>query len=175
MHLPFVIGGSVASSAHGIARSTIDVDLVVGIAVGHARRLASELGAQWYADEEQMRDAIERGRSFNLLHIPTGGKFDLFPASDEFAECQLERAVPRDVDYFGETVRCPVATAEDTLLAKLRWYREGGEMSERQWSDIQGILAINRRLDFAYVDQWAARLGVADLLARALQSLGDER
>ncbi len=168
LNLPFVIGGSVASSSHGIARSTLDVDLVVAIGVNKADALAMALGRDWYADPEYIRDSLRLGRSFNLVHLPTSRKFDLFPAVEEFHACQLERAEKRNVDYDGESVLCPVATAEDILLAKLRWYRDGGQVSERQWTDIHGILAINPDLDFTYVNHWAARLRVADLLARAL-------
>jgi hypothetical protein len=60
-----------------------------------------------------------------------------------------------------------VTTAEDILLAKLRWYRDGGEVSDRQWSDIGGLIATNAAMDWEYVNLWAARLHVTDLLARA--------
>lgn len=60
------------------------------------------------------------------------------------------------------------ATAEDILLAKLDWYRAGGETSDRQWSDILGILAANPSLDLVYARNWAQQLGVDYLLARAL-------
>jgi hypothetical protein len=62
-----------------------------------------------------------------------------------------------------------VATAEDTVLNKLRWYRAGGETSERQWNDLRGIVQVSgARLDLAYLNTWAPRLGVADLLERLL-------
>jgi hypothetical protein len=64
-----------------------------------------------------------------------------------------------------------VATAEDILLAKLQWYRMGGGVSERQWSDIAGILAVAPDLDAAYLRTWAARLGVEDLLDKAVAEL----
>ena len=66
-------------------------------------------------------------------------------------------------------VSCSVATAEDILLAKLRWYREGGEVSDRQWSDITGLIANNPALDWDYLNPWAARLRVEDLLARGME------
>jgi len=60
-----------------------------------------------------------------------------------------------------------VTTAEDILLAKLRWYADGGRVSDRQWNDIGGILEQNPNLDWDYVNSWAARLGVTDLLEEA--------
>jgi hypothetical protein len=165
--IPYLIGGSVASSAHGIPRTTLDVDIVARIALRQTVELAAALGSEWYVDTEGARTGISVGRSFNVIHMLSGAKFDIFPATEDFKERQLERAVRRTVEIWGGRAECPVATAEDILLAKLRWYRDGGEVSEVQWNDIQGILAVNPSLDFGYVEQWAARLGVGDLLARA--------
>jgi hypothetical protein len=63
---------------------------------------------------------------------------------------------------------CPVSTPEDVLIAKLRWYKDGGEVSDRQWSDITGIVATNPKLDLEYARLWAERLKVTDLLERSL-------
>ncbi len=65
----------------------------------------------------------------------------------------------------------PVASAEDTVLAKLEWFRRGGETSERQWWDILGILRVTTGLDRAYLRRWADSLGVTDLLDRALAAV----
>jgi len=170
--VPHAIGGSVASASCGVFRSTLDVDMVVHLGSASVGALAASLGRNWYADPDYIRESLRAGRSFNLVHMPTVGKFDLFPAISEFHARQLERARPKDVEYFGDIVNCPVVSPEDILLAKLRWYRDGGEVSERQWSDIHGILAINANLDFNYINHWAASLGVSDLLARALYQQG---
>jgi hypothetical protein len=168
--IPYLIGGSHASSARSLAyRDTQDVDLLAAVAARQADAIAAQLGRDWYADAEQIRDAVLRGRSFNLIHIPTAEKFDVFPAKGEFERTQLERATIEALQFAGETVITKVATAEDILLAKLRWYREGGETSERQWRDIGGIVAANDALDGEYLAKWAGELGVSDLLARALK------
>ena len=66
-----------------------------------------------------------------------------------------------------------VATAEDTILAKLEWYRMGGGVSERQWRDVLGVMKVQAdRLDLAYLRQWADQLNVSDLLERALTEAG---
>ena len=162
----YVVGGSVASSARGIWRSTLDVDLVAAIKAAQADALAEALGPEWYADSEMIRWAIEKRSPFNVIHIRLAQKVDIFPATEEFHEAQLERAtiVPLGIGR----VPCPVASAEDILLAKLQWYRMGGEVSERQWSDIAGILAAAPDLDATYLRTWAARLGVEDLLDKAV-------
>ncbi len=162
----FLVGGSLASSAHGIVRATFDGDLVALIFPPQARLLAKALGPGWYAEPEMMRQAIEAGRAFNLIQMGSAMKFDIFPASTEFHEAQLERATATPLQMEGAAL-CPVATPEDILLAKLQWYRDGGEVSDRQWNDIGGLIAINDAMDWEYVDLWAARLHVTDLLARA--------
>jgi hypothetical protein len=144
------------------------VDIVALLSEQQARLLAAKLGADWYADPDQMRAAIASQRAFNLIHIPSMQKFDVFPVYRQFDESQLHRATDVLLTFAGEDIRCPVASAEDILLAKLDWYRAGAESSERQWSDIMGLLETNPHLDLVYVRNWAHRLQVEDLLARAL-------
>ena len=65
------------------------------------------------------------------------------------------------------------ASPEDTVLAKLEWYRKGGEVSDRQWRDLLGVLKVQgETLDRAYLDHWAGELDVSDLLHRALEEAG---
>lgn len=161
----YAVGGSVASSVRSIWRSTFDVDLIAAIRPAQADALADALGREWYADSDMIKQAIQAGRSFNLIHIASAQKVDVFPATEAFHEVQLERAtmVPIGIGQ----IQCPVATAEDILLAKLRWYRMGGEVSQRQWNDITTLLAVPV-LDAPYLRLWASRLQVADLLEKAI-------
>ena len=87
------------------------------------------------------------------------------PRGEEFHLRQLDRATV--LPLAEDQVPCLVTTAEDILLAKLRWYADGGRISERQWNDICGLIAINASMDWAYIEKWAVRLSVADLLAKA--------
>ncbi|MCX6632395.1 MAG: hypothetical protein NTW28_32725 [Candidatus Solibacter sp.] len=161
----YAIGGSLASSARSIWRTTLDVDIIAAIAPAQAQAFVQSLGKDWYADVDEVRNSLAAGRSFNVIHMRNAQKVDVFPAREPFHRAQLDRAT---VLPLGEgRVPCVVTTAEDILLAKLRWYRDGGEVSDRQWSDIGGILAQNPDLDWEYVNLWAARLHVTDLLARA--------
>jgi hypothetical protein len=168
--IPYLIGGSMASGIHGIYRTSLDVDLVADI---HPRQIPSfirELGGEFYADAAMIRDALEFGRSFNVIHFASSYKFDIFPLlSDAFQQSQFSRREMRDIALGGAKLTVPVATAEDTLLMKLVWYRAGGEVSERQWNDVRGIAAVQRqRLDREYLRHWAAYLNVADLADAAL-------
>ena len=106
--------------------------------------------------------------------MPTSQKVDIFPATDEFHAAQLERASKLPLAFLGIDAEYPVASAEDILLAKLQWFRAGGEVSDRQWRDITGVIAINPDLDLDYARSWAARLRVADLLDKALAEVASE-
>jgi hypothetical protein len=112
------------------------------------------------------------GRAFNLIHFASSYKFDIFPlSSDPFQQSQFSRREMRDIVLGGVKLPVPVATAEDTLLMKVVWYRSGGEASERQWNHVRGIVAVQgQRLDRDYLRQWAEYLKVADLVDAALQS-----
>jgi hypothetical protein len=166
--IPYLIGGSMASSVRGIPRATFDVDVVARISQLQVERFAKALGAGWYADPDQMRSAIAAGRAFNVIDVETGNKVDIFPATQEFHHAQLQRATRAILPFLEDPASYPVASAEDILLAKLEWYRAGGEVSDRQWNDIGGLLATNQDLNFEYVNDWAARLRVDDLLAKAM-------
>lgn len=172
MEIPYMVGGSAASSLHGIARPTMDIDMVVNLRADQIEDFADELKADFYADPDMMKDALARGRSFNLIHYASSFKFDIFPLQpDEYSQTQFRRRQFAETVSLGdEPIECAFASAEDTVLSKLRWYRATGGTSERQWNDLRGILQISgERLDFAYLDTWAPRLHVDDLLAALLQ------
>jgi hypothetical protein len=167
----FLIGGSLASSIHGVPRATMDVDLVLDLKREQIGPLARLLGAEFYADVQALENAIDAGRSFNLIHYASSYKYDIFPlSSDPFHQMEFQRRVVVRIELpEGGALELPVATAEDTVLSKLLWYRSGGEASTRQWDDILGVLRVARdQLDMAYLREWAGRLAVAGLLDRAL-------
>lgn len=159
------IGGSVASSALGIARSTLDVDLVARLEPSQASGLCERLSSEYYADESAIRDAIERRASFNLIHLVTMIKLDIFVLkTGAFDQASFQRSRLEPLGGLPEVALC---TAEDVILRKLEWYRDGGEVSERQWSDVLGILRVQSgSLDTPYLDHWAAELRLTDLLSR---------
>jgi hypothetical protein len=168
------IGGSIASSAHGIARSSVDADVIAELSTDHVPRLLAALRDGYYVPEDRVRDAVARRASFNVIHLETMLKVDVFVSRDRpFDKRAIERARPAAAAGAAEPL--PMASAEDTVLAKLEWYRRGGEVSERQWSDVMGVLrASGSVMDLAYLRSGAAELRVADLLARALTEAGVE-
>lgn len=129
----YAVGGSLASSVHGVMRSTLDVDIVADMRLEHIQPLTAALSKDFYADDEMMRDAIEHKSSFNLVHYETAFKVDIFiRKSRAFDQMQLERRRASVIATDPEQ-SVYVTSPEDTILAKLEWYRMGGEVSDRQW------------------------------------------
>lgn len=162
--VPHMVVGSFASAFHGEPRTTQDIDVVVRIGPAELERLLAALPeSEWYADAETARDAQRRGEMFNVIDLTTGWKSDVIPLkAGAFARSEFQRRVEADV--LG--TRVFLATAEDTLLAKLSWAQAAGG-SERQLRDVAGIVAATGdALDRVYVERWAAELGVLDLWRR---------
>ena len=168
----YCVGGSVASSSYGMPRQTNDIDILADFSGVDLGELSRVLSPDFYADSESIREAVRSGRPFNVIHLKGAFKFDFFPAvpGREFEQSELTRRKQIVSRVPGlEGIEFAVVTAEDALLAKLLWFRQGGEISERQWHDIRGILKVQAdRLDLPYLRSWAKRLGISDLLERSL-------
>ena len=169
LRIPYVIGGSLASSTHGMARSTRDADLMADMHEQHVQPLIAALEGAFYISEEAAKEAIARRSSFNLIHLTSGFKVDIFiKPRTPFAESQLERRSTQSV-FPDPAPPLYVLSPEDILLNKLVWYKQGGSVSDRQWSDVLGVLKVQgNRLDRSYLQRWAATLGIVELLERAL-------
>ena len=169
LEAPYLSGGSLASAVHGVARATMDADLLAELRPEHADPLAKALSGEFHADPASILDAIQRCSSFNVIHLATVFKVDVFVSSRRpFDGAQMARRTAHVLARDPERTAY-VATAEDTVLSKLEWYRMGGEVSERQWRDVLGVLRVQaERLDRAYLTHWADALGVSDLLERVL-------
>lgn len=160
------VGGSIASSAHGVPRASIDADVVAELLPAHAAALVAALRGAYYVPEQRLREAIAQRRSFNVIHLDTMVKVDVFVSRDRpFDRRALDRVRPASLEGGGAI---PVSSPEDTILAKLEWFRRGGDVSERQWTDITGLLQTGSLLDQDYLREGARELDVADLLRRAI-------
>jgi len=163
--IDYCIGGSVASSAYGIARATMDIDLIAKIETKHVDNLVKTLEKNYYIDAGTITNAIQEKSSFNLIHLETVIKIDVF----------ILRAQPYDIKAFDrrqtdtldeESARkFYLSSPEDVILSKLRWYHLGGRLSQQQWKDVLGVLKVQGdRLDLKYLKYWASKLNLSDLL-----------
>ena len=169
--LPYVVGGSLASSVNGEPRSTLDIDLVVAMTEADVEPVLAALGGSFHADDHALRRAVRQRSSVNLFHRATATKVDLFIAGGSPVDRQAMHRRVRLRVASGPDRFLYVYTPEDILLQKLRWFRLGGEVSDRQWRDILGIVLVQQnRLDEEYLRDGAHLLDVTDLLDRALQA-----
>jgi hypothetical protein len=174
--ITYVLVGSFASSIHGMYRSTADIDIVADIKPEQVVPLLNALQGSFYVDERAVREAIDRRQSFNAIHFDSVFKIDIFiPKSDEFSRKQIERRELRKLAPDLEQM-IYVATAEDTILAKLRWFDSGGQVSSNQWTDVVGIIGASAtKLELDYLNQWADKLGLSELLDKAfMEAKNDE-
>ncbi len=167
--VPYRVGGSVASSALGVPRATLDIDIVADLKPHHVAPLAHLLGQDFYFDQAHALEAIQRRSSFNLLHLDKAIKVDIFLLNPTpFEQSAFAREYRIRLEEPAPPYSVAFCTAEDILLHKLRWYEMGGRSSERQWGDILGILRVQTTLDLDYLRRWAGELGLAELLEQAL-------
>jgi hypothetical protein len=171
--IAYHIGGSLASSAFGIARSTLDVDIIAEIKPEQASDISENLREEFYVDSETILNAIQKQSSFNLIHLETLFKVDIFPLKNYPFDQQafsrrLRKAISEDTSQ-----QLFFATPEDIVLHKLSWYKVGAEVSDRQWNDVQGVLKVQGdQLDMAYLNHWAKELSVSQLLEKAIDESG---
>lgn len=172
--IPYYIGGSIASSAYGIPRATMDADIVADLAPAQVSGLVVLLQDQYYVAAAAITNAIGAASSFNLIHLETMVKIDVFIAKkDAYHESALARRLAdRLVDDDPDSVVC-LASPEDIILSKLQWYEMGQRVSERQWLDILGVVKVQGdALDTEYLLRWSQALGICDLWQRACSEAG---
>ena len=169
--VPYLIGGSLASTLYGMVRSTQDSDIVAELRSEHLQPFVSALQGGFFVDEGMIAESIRHHSSFNIIHRESMFKVDVFiPHPSAYLQSQLARAQRQFFTFETDsTVSARFASPEDTILSKLEWYRMGGEVSERQWRDVLGVLKTRfEQLDIPYMRKWAKELNVEDLLERAL-------
>ena len=169
--IPYMISGSIASTYYGRARATQDIDIVIDT---DEPRLISFVRAcerrSYYVDRQAAREALAGRSMFNVIDPSSGYKIDLIVRRERpFSSAEFAR---RSLVQLPAGTVCLVS-AEDALLSKLEWAREGA--SDRQYRDAVGIaLSQLGRLDLAYLRRWAHELGVHASLERVLAEAARE-
>ena len=161
--ITYRVTGSVAAICHGFPRGTQDIDILIDPSPEALERLLSQFPEdRFYVSRDAARDALRQRRMFNVIEFEGGWKADLIvPRQRPFSRAELERGVMWEVD--GHPVH--VVTAEDLLLAKLEWARDG--QSGRQLEDSASLLRARRTdLDHAYLQRWIDELQLREQWAK---------
>ena len=167
----YLLAGSLASAIYGEPRSTRGADILAELGVEHVAPLVQLLESQFYVAAEAIEDAVRNRSSFNVIHYNSLFKVDIFlPKARPFDEQELQRRVRRVLSINPERSAF-VASAEDVVLAKLDWFRQGGEVSEQQWRDVTGVIKSTVDLDIEYLRRSAQDLNVSDLLELLLSQV----
>jgi hypothetical protein len=170
MKIEYAIGGSIASSVYGKVRFTQDADITVASFTNKAERFYTMLKDNFYISKDAMYQAISDRGCFNVIHLESAFKIDIFIQKDDDFHRQLflhRRKIKLDesIEHLFDIV-----SAEDIILLKLQWYQSAGCISERQWSDVLGVLAVQAQsLDIKYLKNYSETLGVSDIFNRAIQ------
>jgi len=167
--IPYYIGGSLASSVYGMPRTTLDADIVANISLNHITALKSKLKKEYYIDENMIKNAIKSSSSFNLIHLETAIKIDVFVYKDNpYQQNAIERRVEDTLIENDQNSKFYFASPEDIIINKLKWYQIGNRVSERQWLDVIGVIKIQgNTLDKEYLKKWAIKLELIELLEKA--------
>jgi hypothetical protein len=169
LKIDYAIGGSIASSLYGKVRFTQDADINVALSGNKAEELYNVLKDYFYISKDAMHQAVSNHGSFNVIHLETAFKIDIFIQKDDDFYRQL--FLRRKKVKLEDSIDClfNVVSAEDIILLKLQWYQSSGCVSERQWTDVLGVLAVqDRSLDMKYLRSCSEKLGIKDILQKAI-------
>jgi hypothetical protein len=167
--IPYFVTGSFASSAHGIPRSTNDIDIVIAPSPQQLDSLLKQFPETDFAtDRDDALQALSRRSLFNVVDYATMWKIDFI----------IRQPTPFDASRFARRgivdiagVMLYTASAEDILIAKL-WWAKLGE-SELQIRDAAGIIQVqSENLDLGYVNRWVATLELEDQWVAARKRAG---
>lgn len=171
MRIPYLVTGGMSVVVWGRPRFTADVDVFIGIEPHELATFAKELrriGSHVYIDEDAMREAYAAEGEFSIVDSESGIKADFWIArrADAFSASRLARRVPKVIAE--ETVY--FSSPEDLILSKLLWHRQSP--SDRQIEDVRSVLAVSGMvLDRAYLEEWAAKLGVEHELRELMNEM----
>ncbi len=176
LSIPYYIGGSIASSVYGIARATMDVDLIADIKIENISSLKHILEKKYFIDEDMIKDAIHRSSAFNLIHLETMIKIDVFiHKRQSYSDESLRRKKKDTLDDTVDASEFYFSSPEDIILNKLQWYEKGNRVSERQWLDVIGVIKVqSNKLDVDYLRKWREQLGLLELTKEAFLESGLE-
>lgn len=169
LKISYAIGGSIASSVYGKVRFTQDADITVAPFGDEAGQLYDVLKEAFYISKDAMNEAISDRGSFNIIHLKSAFKIDLFIQKDnDFHELMFVRRKKVKLDELIDHL-FDIVSAEDVILLKLQWYQSADCISQRQWSDVLGVLTVQAgSLDMEHLRSYSEKLGLDVLLEKAV-------
>jgi hypothetical protein len=172
---PYLVGGSLSSSAFGHPRQTNDIDIVLDLPGARVSQAVAIFSPKFMVSESDITDAVTSRQayaSFQLLHLERFLKVDVFVKQDTpIQEASFERR--RKIRFIGD-VDAWFCSPEDSVLQKIRWYELGNRVSDRQWNDLVQVIEVQAdQFDRAYFREWAAKLGIQELAEEALNEAWD--
>jgi hypothetical protein len=172
LNISYVIGGSFASSAYGAVRFTQDADITLEPFNQIGDKFFEAIKNDFYISKNAMYQALQSRTNFNIIHLATAFKIDIFiQKQDEFQMQMLSHG--RKLPLGKSAKKASFVSPEVIILLKLDWFRQSGCDSEKQWSDVHGVLAAQKdSLDFDYLKNWAKKLGLNELLQKAISESG---
>jgi hypothetical protein len=170
LSISYFIGGSIASSAYGIARATLDVDMIIQLKPFLVERFVEKLKDKYYIDDVMISEALKTNSSFNILHLETMLKIDFFTLKNyPYDLSAFERRNEIELEVSPDSLKIFLNSPEDVILSKLQWFKLSDETSEKQWTDILGVVKVQKeKLDLLYLTKWAKQLDLFPLLEKVL-------
>ncbi len=149
--IPYMVVGGFAVNYYNRARFTNDIDFVLQIYPFHIEKIIKHF-PDWIPFLESFKDSAEKGMLFNITDFETGVKYDfMMYKHSEYNWTAFERR--QEVDFLG--IKCKIASPEDLIISKLKWYESSG--SEKQLGDIVFLLN-ETELNKKYLEIWTNRL-----------------
>jgi hypothetical protein len=160
LHVPYMLVGSLAVNLYAAPRSTQDADFVVEADATDWDGLKKALGDEFRWEAQLAFEAVTATQRRFVDYAETAFAFEFFSLSNDehdqsrFARRTRVRVLGRDAW---------VATAEDVIITKLRWSRQGNR--SKDISDVRAIIALNgSTIDWGYVEPWCDRHGTRKML-----------
>jgi hypothetical protein len=156
---PYMLSGSAALAVYSTPRMTRDLDIVVQLESDDVEPFVRLFAGDFYCDGDAVRRSVVSRSMVNLIELERVVKVDIIVRKDTpYRRTEFERRRLTAID--GQQVW--VVSAEDLLLSKLEWAKDG--QSSVQLRDVRELVASSPNLDWPYIERWARELSVASLL-----------
>ena len=157
----YMLTGSMAMNYYAVPRMTRDIDVVIEITSEHVPRVVEAFRADYYVNEQSIRESVVNESIFNLIHNESVIKVDcIVRKASEYRKTEFARRRQISIVDFSTFI----VSKEDLIISKLEWAKDS--RSELQFGDVKNLLATG--YDREYLERWTKQLGLANLLRECL-------